>query len=238
MILKKENGPAKDLHPHSIVENQGFHAMLRTLEPRYNVPSRRYSTQWSQNSTTNRPKPKSWNMFNQYDLIVAFFIFFRVAFFSLTSDINILSTDLQVNPESSVSALHRVHQCSRLEKVKPHCDFPFCLRSFLYENCIWMWYTAKCLLFGLRDSMLRTLFIVRSLGLFIIYLWTRAAFYVVIYSEKNAGVHKHYFCFRAAGTGFYIFEWKQWFWYSKMFWVFLSEEWEFMLVVRNMLKLY
>ena len=38
-----------------------------------------------------------------------------------------------------------------------------------YKKCI-QWYTAKCLLFGLRDSMLRTLFIGRSLGLFIIYL--------------------------------------------------------------------
>ena len=57
-----------------------------------------------------------------------------------------------------------------------------------------MWYTAKCLFFGLRDSMLRILFIVRSIGL-----------YVVSYLE-NVEVHKHYFCVRAACTGFYIFE--------------------------------
>ncbi|XP_065096446.2 E3 SUMO-protein ligase ZBED1-like [Paramisgurnus dabryanus] len=35
---------AKDLRPYSVVENQGFCAMLHTLEPRYNVPSRRYFT--------------------------------------------------------------------------------------------------------------------------------------------------------------------------------------------------
>ena len=42
--------------------------------------------------------------------------------------------------------------------------------------------------------MLRILFIVRSIGL-----------YVVSYLE-NVEVHKHYFCVRAACTGFYIFE--------------------------------
>ncbi len=35
---------AKDLHPYSIVENQGFRALLHTLEPRYTIPSRRYFT--------------------------------------------------------------------------------------------------------------------------------------------------------------------------------------------------
>lgn len=30
---------AKDLRRYSVVEIQGFHAMLRTLKPRYNIPS-------------------------------------------------------------------------------------------------------------------------------------------------------------------------------------------------------
>ena len=30
---------AKDLCPYSVVENQGFHATLCTLQPRYDVPS-------------------------------------------------------------------------------------------------------------------------------------------------------------------------------------------------------
>lgn len=30
----------KDLHPYSMVKNDGFHQMLATLEPRYKVPSR------------------------------------------------------------------------------------------------------------------------------------------------------------------------------------------------------
>ena len=51
-----------------------------------------------------------------------------------------------------------------------------------------MRYTAKCLFFGLWDSMLRILFIVRSLGFFVIYLRTRAAFYVVSYSEKSTNI--------------------------------------------------
>lgn len=35
---------AKDLRPYSVVENQGFRALLHTLEPRYTIPSRRYFT--------------------------------------------------------------------------------------------------------------------------------------------------------------------------------------------------
>ena len=35
---------AKDLHPYSVVENQGFRAVLHTLEPRYSDPSQRYFT--------------------------------------------------------------------------------------------------------------------------------------------------------------------------------------------------
>ncbi|KAJ8380238.1 hypothetical protein SKAU_G00010160 [Synaphobranchus kaupii] len=34
----------KDLRPYSVVENEGFRRMLTTLEPRYEVPSRRYFT--------------------------------------------------------------------------------------------------------------------------------------------------------------------------------------------------
>lgn len=52
-----------------------------------------------------------------------------------------------------------------------------------------------CLFFGLGDSMLRIVFIVRSLGLFNL---IRVAFYVVNYSEY-AEVHQHYFCMKAAG---------------------------------------
>ena len=33
---------AKDMRPYSVVENEGFKAMLRELEPRYEIPSRRH----------------------------------------------------------------------------------------------------------------------------------------------------------------------------------------------------
>lgn len=35
---------AKDLHPNSMVENDGFHFMIHTLEPRYHIPSRSHFT--------------------------------------------------------------------------------------------------------------------------------------------------------------------------------------------------
>ena len=149
-------------------------------------------------------KPKSWNMINQYDSIVAFFIFLYECCFLYYLAVTSLCSK-QISKTLSLewvhcTALHRVCQCSRSEKSDTTFWLSFlqmfkCLRPFLYENCFWMWYTAKCLLFGLRYSVLRMSFIVRSLGLFIIYLWTRAAFYVVSYSEY-AQVHKHYSCLR------------------------------------------
>ena len=33
-----------DLRPYSVVENEGFRGMVRTLEPKYKIPSRRYFT--------------------------------------------------------------------------------------------------------------------------------------------------------------------------------------------------
>lgn len=47
--------------------------------------------------------------------------------------------------------------------------------------------------------MLRILFEVRGLRIFIIYLCIRTALYVTSYSDY-AEVHKHYFCMRAAST--------------------------------------
>lgn len=35
----------KDLRPYSVVENEGFRKMLDTLEPRYEIPSRKYFTE-------------------------------------------------------------------------------------------------------------------------------------------------------------------------------------------------
>ena len=62
-----------------------------------------------------------------------------------------------------------VYMINQYDLIAAFCFF--CMRAgfcivvpkTLYENCFWMWYTAKFLLFGLRDSMF-------SLGLFIIYL--------------------------------------------------------------------
>lgn len=33
---------AKELHPYSVVDNQGFRTMLQVLDPRFSVPSRHY----------------------------------------------------------------------------------------------------------------------------------------------------------------------------------------------------
>lgn len=47
---------AKDWRPYSVMENQGFRALLHTLEPRYTIPSQRYFTNTAMPTLYNQTK--------------------------------------------------------------------------------------------------------------------------------------------------------------------------------------
>lgn len=56
----------KDLRPYSVVENEGFRQMLQTLEPRYEIPSRKYFTEKAVPALYDETKEgREWTVFCQ-----------------------------------------------------------------------------------------------------------------------------------------------------------------------------
>lgn len=59
----------KDLRPYSVVENDGFRFMMRTLEPRYEIPSRKHFTEKTVPALYEETKAKVMNALQSADRV-------------------------------------------------------------------------------------------------------------------------------------------------------------------------
>lgn len=101
----------KDLRPYSVVENEGFRRMLNTLEPRYDIPCRKYFTEKAIPALYAETKAKVENALQSAE---------RVAL-TCTESASCCSTDRESPQDFDVfSQKHYSRRCTE-EKPKDAC---------------------------------------------------------------------------------------------------------------------